>query len=131
VAAAARRFSCSEVMRPRLESGKLVIQLKLDYTEVISRIAGRERCSCYSVLDDPAVSLLIEVGKCDRRMEAPVRRKDDRENAVWDGLETCGRPPRRALNYFALSDRPSCGVDRNGWSPKRLSGRMSGCMVLE
>jgi len=32
-----------------------------------------------------------------------VRRKDDRENAVWDGLETCGRLPRRVLNYLALS----------------------------
>ena len=118
-------------MRPRLETGKLVIQLKLDYTEVISRIAGRERCSCYSVLDDPAVSLLIEVGKCDGRMEAPVRRKDDRENAVWDGLETCGRLPRRVLNYLALSGRSSCEVDRSGWSSEPRTGRMSGCMVLE
>jgi hypothetical protein len=116
---------------PRLEPGKLVIQLKLDYTKVISRIAGRERCSSYSVLDDPAVPPLSEPGICDRRTAALVWREDDLKNVVWDGLETCGRPPRRVLNYLALSGRPSCGVDRNGWSPERLNGRMSGCMVLE
>jgi adenylate kinase len=116
---------------PRLKRVKLVIQLKLDYTKVIARIAGRRRCPGCIALDDLAVSPLKELGKCDGHREALMRREDDWGNVVWDGLETCGRPPRRVFNYFTPSGLPSRGVDRSGWSSESRTGRMSGCMVLE
>jgi adenylate kinase family enzyme len=126
-----QRQPSAEALLPRLEPGKLVIQLKLDYTKVISRIAGRRLCPGCSALADLAVAPLKKLGKCDRRREALKRREDDRENVMWDGLETCGGPPRRVLNYLVLSGRQSCGVDRSDWSPEPHTGRMSGCMVLE
>ena len=43
-----------EVLLPLMELGKLVIQLKLDYTGVISGILGRWRRPCCSALGDLA-----------------------------------------------------------------------------
>jgi len=83
-----------------MELGKLVIQLKLDYTGVISGfwVAGGALAAAPS-----AIWLLPRKnpGNCDRHREALVRREDDRANVVRDGFETCGRSPRRVLKRFA------------------------------
>ena len=118
-------------MLPRVKPGNLVFQLKVDYTEVISRIAGRGPCPGCSALDDLAATPLKELGNRDRHREALVAREDDREKAVWEGLATFRRSLRRVLNCLASSGRPVCELDGSDLSSEPLSGRMSGCMVLE
>lgn len=118
-------------MLSRVKPGKLVIQLKVDYTEVIGGIVGRGPCPGCSALDDLAATPLKELGNRDRHREALVAREDDREKAVWEGLGTCRRSLCRVLNCFASSGRPVCEFDGNDLSSEPLSGRMSGCMVLE
>jgi len=123
--------SILESMLDRFGLTQLVIYLKLDYTKVIRRIAGRRQCPRCGALYNLAVTPPKTSGICDRDGETLVIREDDREDVVRERLDTYERQTRPVLDYFAASGRRFCEVDSAEASAEQVLAKIRGCMVTE
>jgi adenylate kinase len=117
-------------MLGRLGMSKLVIHLKVDYTKVIVRIAGRRQCARCGLLYNLVANPPKEPGICDRDGALLVIREDDRESVVRERLETYERETRPVLEFLAESGGKVCEVEGSDASPAEVLQRIRGCMVL-
>lgn len=109
---------------------ELVIHLKVDYTKVIVRIAGRRQCTLCGTLYNLVANPPKEPGICDRDGQPLVIRDDDRESVVRERLETYEKQTRPVLEFLAASGRKICEVDGGDASPAEVLERIRDCMVL-
>jgi adenylate kinase len=114
----------------RLGMSQLVIHLKVDYTKVIVRIAGRRQCARCGLLYNLVANPPKEPGICDRDGEPLVIRDDDRESVVRERLETYERQTSPVLDFLAASGAKLCEVEGNDASPAEILQRIRDCMVL-
>ncbi len=102
----------------------VVIHLKVDYTKIIARIAGRRQCpvcgSLYSLTSHPPKQPEL----CDLDGARLMVRDDDREPVVRARLEAYERQTRPLLEFFAASGGPFHEVDGNDGSPSAILGRI-------
>ena len=119
-----------EAMLRRLGMSQLVIHLKVDYTKVIVRIAGRRQCPRCGLLYNLVANPPKEPGICDRDGEPLVIRDDDRESVVRERLETYERQTRPVLEFLAASGWNVCEVEGSDASPAEVLDRIRDCMVL-
>jgi adenylate kinase len=110
---------------------QVVIHLKVDYTVLIARIAGRRQCpvcgTVYSLTSNPPE----KPGVCDREGSPLVVRDDDRESVVRERLEAYDRQTRPLLEYFAASGRPFYEVNGSSEPPAAVLSRICGLLELE
>jgi adenylate kinase len=119
-----------ETLLRRLGMGQLVIHLKVDYTKVIARIAGRRQCARCGLLYNLAANPPQEPGICDRDGQPLVIRDDDRESVVRERLETYERQTRPVLEFLSASGWNVCEVEGSEASPAEILQRIRECMVL-
>jgi adenylate kinase len=114
----------------RLKLDELVIHLKVDYTKVIVRIAGRRQCTRCGTLYNLVANPPKEPGICDRDGQPLVVRDDDRESVVRERLETYEKQTRPVLEFLAASGRKIREVDGSDASPAEVLERIREYMVL-
>lgn len=106
----------------------VVIHLKVDYTVIIKRIAGRRQCpvcgTLYSLTSNPPK---IE-NVCDHDGAALVIREDDQEDVIRERLEAYDRQTRPLLEYFAGAGHPLKEVDAGLEGPDAILARISGLL---
>ena len=120
-----------QVMLDRLGFVQLVIHLKVDYTKVIARIAGRRQCPRCGALYNLAANPPRVPGICDRDGETLVIREDDRESVVRERLEAYERLTHPVLEFFAASGRSYCEIEASEALPQEVLEKIRGCMVAE
>jgi len=83
----------------------IVISLKVDYNEILRRLAGRRTCpTCgriYNANSKPAHVL----GVCDNDGSQLIVRKDDREDVVRERLRVYENQTRPVIDYYRDKDR--------------------------
>jgi adenylate kinase len=83
----------------------IVISLKVDYNEILRRLAGRRTCpACgriYNANSKPAHVL----GVCDNDGSQLIVRKDDREDVVRERLRVYENQTRPVIDYYRDKDR--------------------------
>ncbi len=119
-----------DAMLQRFGMSQLVIHLKVDYTKVIVRIAGRRQCTRCGTLYNLVANPPKEPGICDLDGQPLVIRDDDRESVVRERLETYEKQTRPVLEFLAASGRKICEVDGDNASPAEVLERIRDCMVL-
>lgn len=116
---------------PELGFQPVVIHLKVDYTKIIRRIAGRRQCpecgTLYSLTSNPPQRPDV----CDREGAGLVIREDDRESVIRERLEGYERQTRPVLDYFASSGQSVHEVDGSEGSPLEILLRIRGLMSWE
>jgi adenylate kinase len=117
-------------MLQRFGLSDFVIHLKVDYTKVIVRIAGRRQCARCGTLYNLVANPPNEPGICDRDGQPLVIRDDDRESVVRERLETYEKQTRPVLEFLAASGRNICEVDGGDASPAEVLDRIRDCMGL-
>ncbi len=129
-----RTHQQAEVLDRRLhERGfePVVIHLKVDYTKVIARIAGRRQCpvcgTLYSLTSNPPRNPEF----CDLDGAALVIRDDDRESVIRERLEAYERQTRPVLDFFAASGAAVHEVDGHEGSPQEILHRIRSVMGWE
>lgn len=109
---------------------QVVVHLKVDYTIIIARIAGRRQCSLCGALysltsHPPAVS-----GRCDLDGGELVVREDDREDVIRERLEAYDRQTRPLLEFFSASGHPFHEVNGSHESPRAILDRICGLLAV-
>jgi len=109
----------------------LVIHLKVDYTKVIARIAGRRVCpvcgTLYSLTSNPP----RQPDVCDRDGARLVIRDDDRESVIRERLEAYERLTRPLLDFYRDRGSPLYEVDGSDGSPEEIFDRIRGLLKLK
>lgn len=109
---------------------ELVIHLKVDYTKVIARIAGRRVCpvcgTLYSLTSNPPRQPEV----CDRDGARLVIRDDDRESVIRERLEAYERLTRPLLDYYGRKGGVLREVDGNDGTPEEIFERIRGLLRL-
>lgn len=102
----------------------VVIHLKVDYTKIIKRIAGRRQCpvcgTLYSLTSNPP----RKADTCDRDGATLVIRDDDKESVIRERLEAYERQTRPVLEYFQASGQAVHEVDGSEGSPDEILARI-------
>lgn len=81
--------------------GWLVVHLKVDYNEIITRLAGRRNCSsCGAVFNIVSNPPVVE-NVCDRCGSRLVLRDDDKESVIRKRLEAYDAQTRPLLEFFS------------------------------
>lgn len=106
----------------------VVIHLKVDYTKIIARIAGRRQCPVCGALYNLTSHPPIQPETCDLEGARLEVRDDDREEVVRQRLEAYDRQTRPLLEYFAASGQPFHEVDGSEGSPEAILGRIRGLL---
>lgn len=92
---------------------EVVVHLKVDYNEVIARLAARRQCArcgaVYNLVSNPPK----RPGVCDRDGGALVARPDDREEVIQRRLEAYEHQTRPLLDYFARTSSRFHEVEAN------------------
>ncbi len=108
----------------------VVIHLKVDYTKIIRRIAGRRQCpvcgALYNLDSNPP--RLDE--KCDREGANLVIREDDKESVIRARLDGYERDTRPVLEFYAAAGQPVHLVDGSEGTPDEILSRIRGAMSL-
>lgn len=99
-------FLESEVYRGKEHCGvPIVISLKVDYNEILRRLAGRRTCpTCgriYNANSNPAHVR----GVCDSDGSQLIVRKDDREDVVQERLRVYENQTRPVIDYYREKGR--------------------------
>ena len=115
----------------RLGCLHLAIHLKVDYTKIIARIAGRRQCVRCGTLYNLAANPPKAPGICDHDGEPLTIREDDRESVVRERLEGYERLTRPAIEFFAQPGKPFCEVDGSDAGPEQVFARIRACLVAE
>ena len=106
----------------------VVIHLKVDYTKIISRIAGRRQCPVCGALYNLTSHPPIQSETCDLDGARLAVRDDDREFVVRERLEAYDRQTRPLLEYFAASGQSFHEVDGDQGSPSAILDRIRGLL---
>ena len=129
-----RTLQQAKVLSCRLrEAGyvPVVIHLKVDYTRIIARIAGRRQCpvcgTLYSLTSHPPQS----PDRCDLDGARLVIRDDDKESVIRERLEAYERQTRPLLEYFSASGDRFHEVDGDSGSPSEILERIMQVLNLE
>jgi adenylate kinase len=108
----------------------VVIHLKVDYTIIIRRIAGRRQCpvcgTLYSLTSNPPKRPDV----CDLDGVGLVVRDDDQETVIRHRLEAYDRQTSPLLKFFAGSGHPLYEVDGGLDAPEAILARIEGLMKL-
>ncbi len=109
----------------------LVIHLKVDYTKVIARIAGRRVCpacgTLYSLTSNPP----RQPDLCDRDGARLVIRDDDREEVIRERLEAYERLTRPLLDFYRQRGSQLHEVDGSDGTPEEVFERIRGLLKLQ
>lgn len=109
----------------------VVIHLKVDYTKIIRRIAGRRQCpvcgTLYSLTSNPP----RQAETCDRDGARLAIRDDDKESVIRERLEGYERQTRPVLEYFAAGGQAVHEVDGSEGSPEEVLGLIRGALSWE
>jgi adenylate kinase len=110
---------------------QLVIHLKVDYTKVIARIAGRRVCpvcgTLYSLTSNPPRQPEL----CDLDGARLVIRDDDRESVVRERLEAYERQTRPLLDYYRSRQPGLYEVDGSDGTPEEIFERIRSLLKLQ
>jgi adenylate kinase len=106
----------------------VVIHLKVDYTMIIARIAGRRQCPVCGTLYNLTSNPPKQPELCDLDGARLAVRDDDRELVVRQRLEAYDRQTKPLLEYFAASGKPFHEVDGNQGTPEAILGRIRGLL---
>ncbi len=126
-----RTISQARVLEAQLQAKgfqPVVIHLKVDYTKIIARIAGRRQCPVCGALYNLSSHPPIQPETCDLDGARLAVRDDDKETVVRERLEAYDRQTRPLLEYFAASGQPFHEVDGNQGSPSAILGRIRGVL---
>jgi adenylate kinase len=104
--------------------GWLVIHLKVDYNEIIGRIAGRRHCCVCGAVFNLVSNPPVQVDSCDRCGSRLVTRDDDRESVVKRRLEAYEAQTRPLLEFFAADQTMFVEVEGGGVAPPLLAQRI-------
>ncbi len=109
----------------------VVIHLKVDYTKIISRIAGRRQCpvcgALYSLTSNPPQ----RQGHCDLDGAKLAIRADDQESVIRERLEAYDRQTKPLLDFFAAGGVPLHEVDGSNGTPQEVLSAVCAVLVLE
>lgn len=109
----------------------VVIHLKVDYTKIIARIAGRRQCpvcgALYSIVSNPPQ----RHDHCDVEGAKLVIRVDDKESVIRERLEAYDRQTRPLLDYFGASGHPFHELDGSDGTPQEVSANVWNVLNLE
>jgi len=109
----------------------LVIHLKVDYTKVIARIAGRRVCpvcgTLYSLTSNPPRQPEV----CDLDGARLVIRDDDRESVIRERLEAYERLTRPLLDYYRRRSPNLYEIDGSDGSPEEIFDRIRSLLKLQ
>ncbi|MBE0658658.1 MAG: adenylate kinase [Bryobacteraceae bacterium] len=126
-----RTIPQAEVLGRRLaERGfeTVVIHLKVDYTVIIKRIAGRRQCpvcgTLYSLTSNPPKKADV----CDLDGAGLVIREDDQEDVIRERLEAYDRQTRPLIEFFAGAGHALKEVDAGLDGPDAILQRISGLL---
>jgi adenylate kinase len=103
----------------------VVIHLKVDYTKIIRRIAGRRQCPVCGTLYNLSSNPPQRADICDRDGAGLAIREDDKESVIRERLESYERKTRPVLEFFAASGQDVHEVDG---TPEEILGRIRGAM---
>lgn len=128
-----RTIAQAEALETRLKEfgfDTVVIHLKVDYTIIIRRIAGRRQCpvcgTLYSLTSNPPKKPDV----CDQDGAALAVRDDDQETVIRQRLEAYDRQTRPLLEFFAGSGHPPHEVDGGLETPEAILARIGGLLKL-
>ena len=129
-----RTLPQAETLRQMLEARRIeavVVHLKVDYNEIISRLSGRRQCpvcgTLYSLRTHPPK--LADI--CDRDGARLVTRPDDSEPVIRQRLEEYEFQTRPLLDYFKGSGFAYYEVDGSAEGPRDLAGRICNLVAQE
>jgi len=109
----------------------VVIHLKVDYTKIIARIAGRRQCpvcgALYSLTSNPPQ----RPDHCDLDGTRLAIRDDDKESVIRERLEAYDRQTRPLLDYFAATGEPFHELDGNDGTPQEVLAKVGRVLNLE
>lgn len=99
-------FLESEVYKGKERCGApIVISLKVDYNEVLRRLAGRRTCpTCGRIYNFNSHPAHVR-GVCDQDGTALIVRKDDQEDVVRERLRVYESQTRPVVDYYANKGR--------------------------
>lgn len=109
----------------------VVIHLKVDYTKIIARIAGRRQCPVCGALYSIASNPPQRPDHCDLDGAKLVIRDDDRESVIRERLEAYDRQTRPLLDYFGASGHPFHELDGSDGTPQMVSANVRSVLNLE
>jgi adenylate kinase len=105
---------------------EVVVHLKVDYNEVVARLAARRQCArcgaVYNLVSNPPQ----RPGVCDRDGGPLVGRPDDREEVIHRRLEAYERQTRPLLDYFARTSSRFHEVEANSRPVEAISEEIAG-----
>jgi adenylate kinase len=108
---------------------QVVIHLKVDYTSIIARIAGRRQCSVCGALYSLTTNPPRIAGRCDHDGGLLIVRDDDREEVIRERLEAYERQTRPLLDYFSASAHRFHELDGSQASPQAILERIRGVLA--
>jgi len=109
----------------------LVVYLKVDYNEIISRLCGRRLCplcgTLYNVFTNPPK--VDEI--CDLDGTGLVTRPDDTESVIRHRLEEYEFQTRPLLDYFRASTIAYREVDAGAGTPESIASEICGLVARD
>lgn len=108
--------------------GWLVIHLKVDYTVIIARLAGRRYCARCAAVFNVVFNPPKTPDTCDQCGSLLAIRDDDRESVVRRRLSAYDEQTRPLMDFFAARQGRNASVEIDGAtdSPAVIAERISG-----
>jgi adenylate kinase len=129
-----RTIPQAEVLGQRLKElgfETVVIHLKVDYTIIIKRIAGRRQCpvcgTLYSLTSNPPKTPDV----CDHDGAELAIRDDDKEAVIRERLEAYELQTQPLLEFFAGKGHPLHELDGGVEAPEAILARIGGLLNIE
>lgn len=105
-------------------TGWLVVHLKVDYNEIIRRLADRRSCAQCAAVYNLASHPPKVAGVCDRCGNRLSIRDDDRESVVRKRLEAYDERTRPLLEFFSGGVGSFCEMNGAGDAPALIARRI-------
>ena len=109
----------------------LVIHLKVDYNEIISRLSGRRQCPLCGTLYNLRTNPPKVKDVCDKDGTPLVTRPDDSEAVIRQRLEEYDLQTRPLLDYFERSGIPVYEVNGSERGPQVISSEICGLVARQ